>query len=68
VIRAAISAPIPSVRGASWTITARPASRTRSTIVSTSSGTSERRSIAQHRTPSRSSMSAASSVTATIAP
>ena len=64
---AASSAPKPTVRGASWTITTRPVFATDARIVSSSSGRSERMSTTSHDA-SPASSSAARSHTGTIAP
>jgi hypothetical protein len=68
MIRAAISAPNPTVSGASCTTTARPVERTALPMASTSSGTRDRRSSTCASTPSSASRAAAARDFATIAP
>ena len=65
---AAISAPSPAVRGASWAITSRPVRRTEASRVAESSGASERRSITSMLMPSSAAAVAASRAVLTIAP
>src|SRR5690606_20671221 len=65
---AAISAPKPAVRGASWTITARPVFETEAVTASASNGTRLRTSITSAETPSSASRSAAFLVSSIIAP
>lgn len=67
-IVAAISAPVPMWRGASWTITARPVFWTDAMMVSLSNGEMLRMSTISHEIPSLAASAAASRHSRTMAP